>query len=60
MEEAKKIASKQKITVDAVISEALSVGLLGIRKKLAAGSNASLKTFRGNGVNFGINLYALR
>jgi hypothetical protein len=56
LEEAKKRARKQKITVGEVVNEALRVGLLGMSKRSSATVSAPLKTFRGDGVRPGIDL----
>jgi hypothetical protein len=56
LEEAKKRARKQKITVGEVVNEALRVGLLGMDKRSSSTVSAPLKTFRGDGVRPGIDL----
>lgn len=57
LEEAKNLARQHKTTVGAVVNEALRVGLLRTNDRASAGSNPPLKTFRGNGLQAGVDLH---
>jgi len=57
LEEAKNRARQQKTTVGAVVNEALRVGLLRTHDEASAGSQPSLKVFRGNGLQSGVDLH---
>jgi hypothetical protein len=56
LEEAKIRARKQKTTLGAVLNEALRHGLLRGGETAPAEPNAPLKTFRGDGLQPGIDL----
>ncbi len=56
LEEAKRRARLRKSTLGAVVNEALKVGLLSTGEKPRAKSEPRLKTFRGGGVQPGVDL----
>lgn len=56
LEEAKIRARQRKTTVGAIVNEALRLGLLRANEKTTAGS-PPLKTFRGNGLQAGVDLH---
>jgi hypothetical protein len=57
LEEAKSLARQRKTTLGAVVSEALRVGLLRAYDRAPAASNVPLKTFRGDGLQAGVDLH---
>jgi len=56
LEEARRRARKQKTTLGAVVNEALRFGLLRSGQPPAAGSIPPLQTFRGDGLQPGVDL----
>ena len=56
LEEAKLRARKQKVSLGTVVNEALRHGLLRCGQTAAPNKNAPLKTFRGDGLQHGIDL----
>ncbi|MGL5019652.1 MAG: hypothetical protein ACRDBP_16070 [Luteolibacter sp.] len=57
LEEARTQARQKKTTLGAVLSEALRLGLLRADEPSSAAANAPLKTFRGDGLQAGVDLY---
>lgn len=56
LEEAKRRARERKSTLGAVVNEALKIGLLGTGEKSFQQPERPLKTFRGRGVQAGVDL----
>lgn len=56
LETAKNLARQKKHTLGTVLNEALRLGLLRANEPPRAGSNPPLKTFRGDGVQAGVDL----
>ena len=56
LEEAKRRARMQKVSLGTVVNEALRHGLLRCGEAAAPGKSAPLKTFRGDGLQHGIDL----
>ena len=56
LEEAKTLARQRKDTLGVVLNDALRLGLLRVGECSPAKSNAPLKTFRGDGVQAGVDL----
>ena len=57
LKEARNLARQRKTTLGAVVSEALRLGLLRAHERVPAASNVPLKTFRGNGLQAGVDLH---
>jgi hypothetical protein len=57
LEEARTQARLRKTTLGAVLSEALRLGLLRAGEPGSAAANAPLKTFRGDGLQAGVDLH---
>jgi hypothetical protein len=57
LEEARTQARQRKTTLGAVLSEALRLGLLRADEPGSAAANAPLKTFRGDGLQAGVDLH---
>jgi hypothetical protein len=56
LEEAKILARQRKTTLGAVVGEALRLGLLRACEQAPAAAHISLKTFRGDGLQAGVDL----
>ena len=56
LEEAKTLARQRKNTLGVVLNDALRLGLLRADERSPAKSNAPLKTFRGDGLQAGVDL----
>ncbi len=56
LEEAKILARQRKNPLGVVLNDALRLGLLRVGERTAAKSNAPLKTFRGDGLQAGVDL----
>lgn len=56
LEEAKTLARQRKNTLGAVLNDALRLGLLRADERSPAQSYAPLKTFRGDGLQAGVDL----
>lgn len=57
LEAARTQARQRKTTLGAVLSEALRLGLLRADEPASAVANAPLKTFRGDGLQAGVDLH---
>jgi len=56
LEEARTLARQRKNTLGVVLNDALRLGLLRAGERSPAESNAPLKTFRGDGLQAGVDL----
>jgi hypothetical protein len=57
LKQAKNLARQRKTTLGAVVSEALRLGLLRADQGAPTASKVPLKTFRGDGLQAGVDLH---